>query len=104
MIIVGDKEGPLAPSAVSIGLIGVGENAVLFDEVIATLYGARMEYMHTINQARGTFNSKYPLVAENDVAEIVSNASKWNGKRWHEILNDEKLSVTPCSGWKKAFY
>ena len=104
MIIVGDKEGPLAPSAVPIGLIGVGENPVAFDEVIATLYGARMEYMHTINQARGTFNGKYPLVGENDVAEIVSNVSKWDGKRWHEILGDEKLPVTPCSSWKKAFY
>lgn len=104
MIIVGDKEGPLAPSAVPIGLIGVGDNPVTFDEVIATLYGARMEYMHAINQARGTYDGKYPLVDENDVAEIVSNESKWDGKRWHEILSDEKLPVTPCSSWKEAFY
>ena len=104
MIIVGDKEGPLAPSAVPIGMIGLGENPVVFDEVIATLYGARMEYMHTINQARGTFNSKYPLVDENDVAEIVSNEPKWNGKRWYEILSDEKLPVTPCKSWLEAFY
>ena len=81
MVIAGDGQGPLSPSPNPVGLIGVGENPVAFDEVIATLYGAKMEYMHTINQARSTSNGKYPLISTGEQGQILSNYCAWNGKK-----------------------
>ncbi|SHL07289.1 protein of unknown function [Selenomonas ruminantium] len=104
MVIAGDGEGPLAPSPNSVGIIGVGENPVAFDEVVATLYGAKMEYMHTINQARSTSYGKYPLIRAEEEGQILSNNDAWNGKNWREIQPKDKLSITPTKGWKKAFY
>ena len=103
MIIAGDKEGPLLPNANPIGLIGVGENPVIFDEVIATIYRAKMDYMHTIKQARKTADSKYPLVQNEEIGVIVSNNSFWNNKTWKEISENALLDIRPTSGWKKAF-
>lgn len=104
MIVVGDHEGPLQPSPNPVGVIGVGENPVAFDEVVATLYGAKMEYMHTINQARETAIGKYPLIDEGEIGVIFSNHSGWHGKTWQEIDSKDKLSIVPTEGWKKAFY
>jgi len=104
MVIAGDGQGPLSPSSNPVGLIGVGENPVAFDEVVATLYGAKMEYMHTINQARGTSNGKYPLISTEEQGQILSNNSAWNGKKWQDIQPKDKLTITAAKGWKKAFY
>lgn len=104
MIIAGHKDGPLSPSPAALGLIGVGDNPVTFDEVIATLYKADMNYMHAINQARSTQNRKYPLVEKDDMPCIISSNTLWNGKKWSDIEEHAKLKVEPCNTWKKAFY
>lgn len=104
MIVAGDGEGPLSPSPNPLGIIGVADNPVCFDEVIATLYGAKMEYMHTINQARSTSDGKYPLVNNEEKACIKSNVHAWNGKKCQDIKLKDKLLVTPTTGWREAFY
>ncbi len=104
MVIAGEGQGPLSPSPKPVGIIGVGENPVAFDEVVATLYGAKMEYMHTINQARSTENGKYPLICPEEQGYILSNKASWNGKTWRELQAKDKLSIKPTKGWKKAFY
>ena len=103
MVIAGDHDGPLSPTPNPIGLIGVGDNPVQFDEVIATLYGAQMEYMHTINEARKTIDSKYPLVDINTEGRICSNNPAWDGKTWKAISAKDKLHIVPVAGWEKAF-
>ena len=102
MIIAGEGEGPLLPTPKMLGLIGVAENPVVFDEVIATLYGAEMEYMHTINQARKT--RKYLLKDKNDIGEIISDNILWNKKTWKTIGENEKIYLEPSSGWRDAFF
>lgn len=104
MVVVGEGEGPLAPSPKPLGIIGVGENPVAFDEVVATLFGAKMNYMHTINQARKTATGKYPLIDEGMLATIKSNYEKWNDKTWRDIGREDILSVKPTKGWRKAFF
>lgn len=104
MVVVGDHEGPLQPLPNPVGVIGIGENPVTFDEVVATLYGAKMEYMHTINQARSTSTGKYPLISENAVGKILSNYDAWQGKAWQDIKKNDRLPITPTEGWKDAFY
>lgn len=104
MIVAGDHDGPLAPTPNPLGIIGVGENPVQFDEVIATLYGARMEYMHTINEARNSAKSLHPLVLMNQEGRICSNNLMWNGKTWRELSTGDKLQIVSPTSWNKAFY
>ncbi|MBP3819291.1 MAG: DUF362 domain-containing protein [Butyrivibrio sp.] len=104
MIILGDGEGPLAPSSYPLGVVGVGENPVAFDEIVATLFGAKMEYMNTIKQARLTSKGKYPLIDESVKGCIKSNCHFWDGKFWDQIDKDDKLDINPTSGWREAFY
>lgn len=104
MVILGEREGPLYPTPKSAGLIAVGENPVVLDEIIMTLFGAKMEYMHTIRQARSTAVKRFPLVRQNQKGHIISNVSEWNGRCWQEIPEDSKLMVRPSAGWTKAFY
>lgn len=104
IVVAGEGEGPLAPSPNPVGVIGVGENPVVFDEVVATLYGAKMEYMHTINQAHSTVAGKYPLIFENMIGQIQSNSILWHGKTWKDIKQAEKLHIKPTEGWNLGFY
>ena len=65
MIVSGQKEGPVAPSALNVGMIAAGTNPVCFDEAIAALMGAKNDRIDTLRQARNTHGG-YKLVEETD--------------------------------------
>jgi hypothetical protein len=74
MIIAGEKEGPLAPTAKYTGVVAVGEDPVCFNECIATLMGAKIEQIPTMKNARNVHGS-YSLTSEKSIAVILSNNS-----------------------------
>lgn len=102
MIISGEKEGPVEPSPKDVGIIALGENPVVFDEVIATLMGADISRIPTLLHARKNKGSFF-LCKKDDFANIVSNDDRWNGKDLKNISDDSLLNYEPTSGWKPVF-
>lgn len=102
MIVSGEKEGPVAPTAKDVGIIAIGENPVCFDEVVATLMGAKLDFINTTNRARN-FKGKYKIVSDNEEAIIISNEGKYNNKKIKDLDKSDLLYFIPTSGWKQAF-
>lgn len=102
MIISGEKDGPVAPSAKEVGLIAMGENPVCFDEAIAKIMGAKTEYIKTLWHARNAKGSCL-LTEKGDEAYLLSNDARWNEKTLEEITKDDILYFTPIESWKEAF-
>ena len=102
MIISGEKEGPVAPSPKNVGMIAMGEDPVCFDESIATLMGAKMEYMHSIIRARN-LRGKYTITEKDSNPILCSNNSQYNGKSLSELKDEDLLYYIPTSGWNEAF-
>lgn len=102
MVISGEKEGPVCPSPKEVGIIAMGENPVCFDEAIATLMGANMNYMHSINRARNR-KGKYMLIKEESMPFLVSNSIKYNHKYLSNLLDKDLLYFIPSTGWEQAF-
>lgn len=103
MIISGEKEGPVLPSAKNVGIIAMGDNPVCFDEIIAKLMGAKIECIPTLTQARKS-KSKYKIVSRECTPKCLSNNVLWNHKTLEQIEEDALLYFEPTSGWKKVFY
>ena len=102
MIISGEKEGPVCPSAKNIGIIALGENPVCFDEMISKIMGAKYEYMHTLHHARKP-KGKINLVKNDERPYLISNDKRWNEKYLDDISKEQMLYFKPTSGWKEAF-
>lgn len=102
MIISGEKEGPVCPTAKNVGIIAFGENPVCFDEAIATLMGAKLEYINTTKQARN-IKDKYQIVSPDESAYILSNKKEYNNKSLSDISEKDLLYFEPTSGWIPAF-
>lgn len=100
MIVSGEGEGPVRPSRKETGIIAVAEQPVCFDEVIATLMGADILQIPTLQTARKA-SGEFPIVEDDDRALLVSNNKLWNGKRIEDI--EYRLNFRPSSGWKDAF-
>ena len=98
MIVSGEKEGPVAPSAKSVGIIASGINQVCFDEAISMIMGLDYKKIPTIVRARQS-QKKYPLVDKNEFPLIISNDSRYNYKKLGEISRIESLQFVPTSGW-----
>lgn len=103
MIVSGQKEGPVAPSALNVGMIAAGTNPVCFDEAIATLMGAKINRIDTLRQARNTHGG-YKLVEETDQAYLVSNDVRYDGKTIPELAKKDLFYFVPTTGWMEAFY
>lgn len=102
MIISGEKEGPVCPSPKNVGMIAAGEDPVCFDEAIATLMGAKIEYMHSINRAR-SLKGKYELTQKDTKALLISNSLTYDNKYLSELTEEDLLYFIPSSGWNEAF-
>ena len=100
MIVAEEGEGPVRPSRKETGIIAVAEQPVCFDEIIATLMGADVLRIPTLQTARKA-SGRFPIVENDDRALLVSNNKLWNGKRIEDI--DYRLNFRPPSGWKDAF-
>ncbi len=102
MIISGEKEGPVSPSPKDVGIIAFGEDPVCFDEAIATLMGAKLELIHSINRARN-LKGKYLITKKDTRALLISNVMELNNKHLEELSDADLLYYIPSSGWIDAF-
>lgn len=104
MIISGENEGPVMPTAKNVGIIASGYNPVCFDEMILTIMGAKINMIDTITVARSTQNDEYRLVEKGEMPFAVSNDPRWDNKSIDDITDNDKLYFEPTSGWIPAFY
>jgi hypothetical protein len=102
MIVSGELQGPVAPTAKPVGAIAIGDDPVSFDEGIATLMGARAELIPTLRNARAVVG-KYPITEDDQPAIIVSNSEAWNGKTYKEIPPEDTWNFKPIDSWKAVF-
>ncbi|SFN78743.1 protein of unknown function [Pseudobutyrivibrio sp. UC1225] len=99
MIIAGEKEGPVLPSPKKLGVIAVGENQVAFDIAIATLMGADVKKIPTIQNASSVEEFNFGKL---DNPRIISNRIEYSGL----LSNIDKSSFwnfVPTSGWTEVF-
>ena len=99
LIISGEKEGPVCPSAKEVAMVAAGSDIVCFDEVIATLMGFDVEKIPTIKGIR-EIKSRYAVAEDTSKAVIVSNIGAYDGKTYEQINKEETLQYEPTSGWK----
>lgn len=102
MIISGEKEGPVCPSPKNVGIIAIGEDPVCYDEAIATLMGAKMEYMHSIIRARN-IRVKFRLTPGGSQPFLISNYDNYNQKHLGDLKEKDLLYFIPTTGWNEAF-
>lgn len=102
MIISGEKEGPVAPSPKEVGMIVLGNDPVCFDEAVATLMGAKLEYIHSIKRAR-SLKGKYAITPCDSMPVLISNSPQYNNKTLCQLSDEDLLYFIPTSGWVKAF-
>lgn len=98
MIISGEKEGPIEPTAKRAGIIAVGKSPVIFDEAIATIMGMNTNKIPTLQQVR-QLSGEYKLSDESDRALVISNVPEWNNKHINEIDQKDTMHFIPAIGW-----
>lgn len=86
MIVMGEKEGPVAPSPKKVGVIAMGTNQVLFDEAIASFVGFDVQKLPFLVNARKV-KGHFQLCGQ-EKAEVISNT----------VIKPIRLE--PTSGWK----
>lgn len=104
MIVSGEKEGPVAPSPKNVGYIVAGENSLTFDMAIATMMGADIARIPTIQMAMNTKVKGKDLFGSEENVRLVSNNEKIDNLYVTEIKKKDKWNFVPTSGWKDAFY
>lgn len=96
MIVAGEGEGPLCPSAKPLGVIVGGWQQIAVDHVVASLMGFEAERFPSV--ANAGYGKRYRL--PEDCPNISSNDSAFCGKQEQEIIKCVKR-FTPTSGWKE---
>lgn len=96
------KGGAVSPSPKKVGLIAVGENPVCFDEAVATIMGANLDYIKTLTHTRKP-KGRYALVDKEKIAFLLSNDEHWAGKTIRELDSKSIFYYVPTSGWAEAF-
>ncbi len=99
MVIAGEGEGPVAPTAKKVGIIAAGENPVCFDEAICTLMGFDTAKIPTLERVR-SIQGTYRLVEPDEEPVFVSNDAMYDGKTPAELPFDSLLHFIPTAGWK----
>lgn len=98
MIVVGEKEGPLSPSPVKIGMIAMGKNQVCFDRAVCSLMGFDYKLIPSLNKAG---DMRYGLTDGLELEPyIISNDARWHGKSISDIKVNASLDIEPSSGWE----
>lgn len=99
MIISGEKEGPLKPFPISVGMIGAGYNFAMFDMLCATLMGFDVNKIPSLKEA--TVVTEYPLIDSSDELVVKSNNEAWNNKKINEIDKETTFRYRPSKGWRE---
>lgn len=97
MIIAGEKDGPVAPTAKACGVVAVGENPVCFDELLCGLMGFATDSIPTLAHCRE--QRAYPL-ADGTEGVLCSNDALWNGRKAGEIEFGDSLQFAENPGWR----
>lgn len=90
MIVSGEKEGPVLPSLKNVGAIVLGEDALVFDMVVATMMGMDVSKVPTLNQFDIIDKSKYM---------IKSNNAGLDCKCLSDIDYNNSWKFEPSAGW-----
>ena len=104
MIISGEKEGPVAPSPKNVGYLVAGENSLTFDIAVATMMGADVARIPTIQMAINTVVKGKDLFGNIRDAEVVSNNILIDTLNASQIKEDDKWDFVPTSGWRDVFH
>lgn len=98
MIISGEKDGPVCPSAKDVGIVALGTEPIAFDKAIATLMGFDISKIPTL-EVTDNLHGKYLL---NNRLEpyIISNDIRYNRKKIGEINKKDLFHYIPTSGWR----
>lgn len=96
MVIAGEGDGPLAPSAKECGVIAAGENAALFDECICALMGIDGQSIPSIRHLRDKGRLFFPA----GQAEVASNRQEWNTGEG-QIKPVDSFQFEPNPGWMR---
>ncbi|MEG2050938.1 MAG: DUF362 domain-containing protein [Oscillospiraceae bacterium] len=98
MIVAGEGNGPVSPSPKDVGIIGIANNPVCFDQTMSAIMGVDYSLLPTIYNARN-YKGIYKISCEEE-PNIISNTDLYNGKDVKEILNDKVFQFKLPSGWK----
>lgn len=104
MVIAGENNGPLSPEPKHIGAIAVAENPLVFDIGIATLMGAVLEKIPTIERAR--MNKNVYTTQPIDIDNIIfsSNVDTYNNKALEQLSKEDLFHFQVIDEWKEAFW
>lgn len=97
MIVSGEKEGPLEPTATYPKTIVMGDDPVLFDMAVCSLMGFDYKDIPSINMP-GMENKKN-LISAGGIPKIVSNCHEWNDNPLENIRENYSLRFEPSFGW-----
>ena len=90
MIIAGEKEGPVYPTAKKVGMIVAGYNPVYFDTVIARLMGFDVNKIPSIFRSWNSEGLVTPGICDKDIAVVGD----------YNIHTLPNLHFVATSGWK----
>lgn len=96
MIVAGEGEGPMLPSAKQMGILVAGWEQIATDKTIATLMGFDYKKFPSIQNA--AFGDKYAL--PDSEVQISSNDATFSGCTFMQI-KDKSEAFVPTSGWKE---
>jgi len=97
-IISGEKNGPVSPDPVPLGLLMAGFNAPTMDAVGATLMGFDIEKIPLVKKTLETSDQFCPLF--NSALEDIEVIDEGNTYSIHELKLHRNLSFEPHPGWK----
>ena len=95
MIISGENDGPVNPSAKPAGIIMAGRDAVAMDQVITSLMGFDWKLIPTLREA----NNAVPPISIIEEITIISNHTQWHKMHCDDIKRSASLRFIPNPGW-----
>lgn len=99
MVIAGEKDGPIAPTPKDVGIIAMGRDTLIFDEVVSTVMGFDISKIPTIDCAKNMVG-KYKFSSEYKDVYIRSNIKTLNNKKISEISFKDSFQFEANPGWK----
>ena len=99
MIVAGESNGPLAPTAKKCGVLLCAENPVAFDRTVIHLMGFRYEMLPVLNRIDTIDQYKIPNISAEEIS-IRSNRKNMDHKILANITEAYCGYFTPAEGWQ----
>lgn len=96
-IIGGEKEGPIEPTPIKMGILAAGFDPLMIDLAIAEILNFNFKKIPQLNKI---FKIKKRAISNNGPTDLLinSNYKSWNKKRINELK--DTIKIYPCFGWK----